>query len=177
MRFFVLFLFFLSASFAQKMFIYNAQVKLLDPSSKAEVGVIYEGTPVELIKEIGDNALIKVSGAVFESNPKMLGHSKDGLVSFYTLKDKNAKDNMEFLVSKKDLTKGEYASWEEIELVYYDTCTSCHAAHKPKEHLMSEWDAYISAMQDFAKITDNEKARILRFLQAYASDGIAKEEE
>lgn len=177
MRALILFLFIISTGFAQKMFIYNAQVKLLDPASKAEVGVIYEGTPVELVKEVGENALIKVKGQVFTDNPKMLGQTKDALVSFLTLKDKNAKEEMEFLVSKKDLTKGEYASWEEIELVYYDTCTSCHAAHKPKEHLMSEWDAYISAMQDFAKITDAEKTRILRFLQAYASDGIATEEE
>lgn len=177
MRKFLLFLLVFSAGFSQKMFIYNAQVKLLDPSTKAEVGLIYEGTPVELIKKVGDKALIKVKGQVFTDNPKILGHSKDALVSFLTLKDKNAKEEMQFLVNAKDLTKGEYASWEEIELVYYDTCTSCHAAHKPKEHLMNEWDAYISAMQDFAKITDAEKARILRFLQAYASDGIATEEE
>lgn len=36
---------------------------------------------------------------------------------------------------------------------------------------MEEWDAYLSAMQRFAKITDEEKARILRFLQSHVSNG------
>ena len=49
-------------------------------------------------------------------------------------------------------------------------------AHKPKEHLMSEWDAYMTAMQTFAKINDEEKARILRFMQAFAKDGPFKEQ-
>ena len=74
------------------------------------------------------------------------------------------------------MSEDEYGSWEEIELVYYDSCSSCHAAHKPKEHLMSEWDAYMTAMQTFAKINDEEKARILRFMQAFAKDGPFKEQ-
>ena len=38
---------------------------------------------------------------------------------------------------------------------------------------MHEWEAYLSAMQSFAKINDEEKARILRYLQAFAKDGPA----
>ena len=93
------------------------------------------------------------------------------------LKNKEAKPKEQYLIDSKKLNENSYASWEEAELVYYDTCSSCHAAHKPKEHLMNEWDAYLTAMQTFAKINDEEKARILRFMQAFAKDGIAKEED
>ena len=35
----------------------------------------------------------------------------------------------------------------------------------------------LAAHATFAKINDEEKARILRFMQAFAKDGIAKEED
>lgn len=157
------------------MFIYDIKADLLDKDKKV-VGEIYEGTPVELVKNLGDLSLIKVKGEVIEGNATALALTSEPLITFLNL-NKNAKSGEEFYIDSSKLTDKEYPSWEEIELVYYDTCTSCHAAHKPKEHLMQEWDAYISAMQGFAKITDAQKARILRFLQAHASDGIAKEEE
>lgn len=160
-----------SALFSKDMFIFNEKVDLLDSNSKKVVGQIYEGSKVELLKSEGEYSLIKVKGEVMETNPKSLAYTKDGLYLLLTLNSQNAKNEMEFLVKSKDLTDKEIDAWDEIELTYYDTCTSCHAAHKPKEHLMNEWDAYLSAMQGFAKITDAEKDRILRFLQSHASDG------
>lgn len=167
-------LFLMNALLAKDMFVFNEKVDLLDSSSKKVVGQIYEGSKVELIKNEGEYSLIKVKGEVVESNPKSLAYTKDGIYLLLTLNSQNAKNEMEFLVKSKDLTDKEIDAWDEIELVYYDTCTSCHAAHKPKEHLMEEWDAYLSAMQGFAKITDTEKARILRFLQSHASNGPVK---
>ncbi|OCX43097.1 hypothetical protein A7X81_07590 [Campylobacter ornithocola] len=159
---------------AKDMFIFNEKVDLLDVTDKKAVGTIYEGSKVELIKEEGEYSLVKVKGEVVESNPKSLAYTKDGIYLLLTLNTKNASTEMEFLVKSKDLTDQEILAWDEIELTYYDTCTSCHAAHKPKEHLMEEWDAYLSAMQGFAKITDTEKDRILRFLQSHASNGPVK---
>ncbi|WP_291953045.1 hypothetical protein [Campylobacter sp.] len=168
----ILMLAFLASSlFAKDMFIYSEKVDLLDTASKKVVGQIYEGSKVELVKEEGDYSLIKVKGEVVTSNPKSLAYTKDGIYLLLTLNSQNASNEMEFLVKTKDLTDKEIDAWDEIELTYYDTCTSCHAAHKPKEHLMEEWDAYLSAMQGFAKINDAEKNRILRFLQSHASNG------
>ncbi|ENN5833832.1 hypothetical protein AB9V25_000752 [Campylobacter lari] len=167
-------IFLANALFAKDMFVFNEKVDLLDGVSKKVVGQIYEGSKVELMKEEGEYSLIKVKGEVVESNPKSLAYTKDGIYLLLTLNAKNASNEMEFLVKSKDLTDQEILAWDEIELTYYDTCTSCHAAHKPKEHLMEEWDAYLSAMQGFAKITDAEKDRILRFLQSHASNGPVK---
>lgn len=161
-------------AFAQTMFVNDIKVDLIDEKSKEAVGEIYEGTPVKVIKQAGDLVFIEVEGEV--AGDKVLAYKKDSLVTYLTLKDGAAKPKMRFLADAKKLSEDEYGSWEEIELVYYDSCSSCHAAHKPKEHLMSEWDAYMTAMQTFAKINDEEKARILRFMQAFAKDGPFKEQ-
>lgn len=157
--------------FAQDAYIFNEKVDILDVKSKKPVGIIYEGTKVELIKKEGDMSLIQVKGMVVDNDPKILAFTKDGIYVLLKLNNQNASPIMEFWVKNKDLTDKQIDAWDEVELTYYDTCTSCHAAHKPKEHLMEEWDAYLSAMQGFAKITDAEKDRILRFLQSHASDG------
>ncbi|EAK1935610.1 hypothetical protein BF940_01500 [Campylobacter jejuni] len=158
-------------SFAQDVYIFNEKVEILDPKSKKAVGEIYEGVKVEVLKKEGDMSLIRVGGFAVENDPKTLAFTKDGIYVLLKLKNQNVSPIMEFWVKNKDLTDKEIDAWDEVELTYYDTCTSCHAAHKPKEHLMEEWDAYLSAMQGFAKITDEEKARILRFLQSHVSDG------
>ena len=162
--------------FAKDMFVFDIKADLLDIKTKEVVGEIYEGTPVKFIKQEGDLSLIEVSGEVTD-NKNILAYKKDPLITFLMLKNKEAKPKEQYLIDSKKLNENSYASWEEAELVQYDTCSSCHAAHKPKEHLMNEWDAYLTAMQTFAKINDEEKARILRFMQAFAKDGIAKEED
>lgn len=162
--------------FAKDMFVFDIKADLLDVKTKEAIGEIYEGTPVKFIKQEGDLSLIEVSGEVTD-NKSILAYKKDPLITFLMLKNREARPKAQYLIDSKKLNENSYASWEEVELVYYDACSSCHAAHKPKEHLMSEWDAYLTAMQTFAKINDEEKSRILRFMQAFAKDGIAKEEE
>ncbi|CZE48671.1 hypothetical protein [Campylobacter geochelonis] len=166
-----------SFAFAKGAFIYNVKTDLLDEKSKAVVGEIYEGTPVEVVKKDGDLTLIKVKGEQVDGNATALAYKSAPLITFLNITSGEAKSGAKYFVKSSDLSQREYPSWEEVELVYYDTCTSCHAGHHPAEHAMNEWDAYLSAMQYFAKINDAEKARILRFLQAHAKDGIAKEEE
>lgn len=159
---------------ANLMFVSNVKSPLLDEVSKQEVGEIYEGSPVKVLENLGDFSLIEVSGEISKENENTLAYKKEPLITFLKL-NKEVKNVEKFLIKTSDLTNNALEAWEEVELTYYDTCSSCHAAHKPKEHKMSEWDAYLSAMQSFAKINDNEKARLLRFLQAFASDGIVKE--
>ncbi|MSN96965.1 hypothetical protein F1B92_07305 [Campylobacter sp. FMV-PI01] len=171
-----------SFAFGKNMWIYNIKTNLIDPNSNEVVGEIYEGTPVKLIKNQGELSLIEVKGVTSGADERFLVYKNDKntntpLSSFLKLNSGVAKNAQKYLVKSSDLVDREYPAWEEIELVYYDTCTSCHAGHHPAEHLMNEWDAYLSAMQYFAKINDEEKARILRFLESHAKDGFAKEEE
>ncbi|MDU7071086.1 hypothetical protein [Campylobacter ureolyticus] len=168
--------------FGKNMWVYNIKTDLIDPKTKEVVGQIYEGTPVNVIKNSGELSLIEVNGEISNLDEKVLVYKNDDttqmpLVSFLNLKEGKAIKGAKFLIKSSDLIDREYPSWEEVELIYYDTCTNCHAGHHPAEHLMNEWDAYLSAMQYFAKINDEEKARILRFLEAHAKDGFAKEEE
>lgn len=163
-------------AFAKDMFVFDMKVDLMDVNTKEVVGQIYEGTPVKFIKQVDKFALIEVNGEVAGDNEKVLAHKKNPLVVFLMLKNQKASPKSQFLIDASKLTADYMAAWDEIDLFYYDACSSCHAAHKPKEHLMSEWDAYVTAMQTFAKINDEEKSRILRFLQAFAKDGIAKDE-
>lgn len=171
-----------SLAFGKNMWIYNITTDLIDPKTNEVVGKIYEGTPVKLIKNQGELSLIEVNGVTSSADKSVLVYKNDKntntpLSSFLKLDSATAKSGDKFLVKSSDLVDREYPAWEEIELVYYDTCTSCHAGHHPSEHLMNEWDAYLSAMQYFAKINDEEKSRILRFLESHAKDGFAKEEE
>lgn len=156
--------------FAKTMYINDEKVDLIDPKTKANIGVIYEGTPVEIVKKEGKMTLIKVNGVPTQEDKKVMALTSDGLVTFLKLKDKDTMKGMEFLVPSDDLTDDQEEAWDEARQFYFDTCSSCHAAHKPKEHPMDEWDAYISAMQPNAKINDSEKAKIVRFVQAHANN-------
>ncbi|MGP1580290.1 MAG: hypothetical protein ACTTH5_04640 [Wolinella sp.] len=157
------------------LFVNDIKADLLDKDTKQVVGEIYEGTPITVIKDMGEMTLISISGEIIEGDDHAVALTKEPLVVFYKLHNKKATPKAEFLISSKKLSDDGNGAWEEIELMYYDTCSSCHAAHKPKEHLMSEWAAYLLAMQTFAKINDEERDRLLRFLQAFAKDGIMKE--
>lgn len=165
----------LNLAFSENLFVNDIKADLIDKDTKQVVGEIYEGTPVTAIKQVGDMTLVKITGEVVEGSEDKVALKKEPLLLFYKLNGKKAQPNSEFLISTKKITDDSAGSWEEVEMTYYDTCSSCHAAHKPKEHLMSEWEAYLLAMQTFAKINDEERDRLLRFLQAFAKDGIAKE--
>ena len=165
----------LNLAFGETKFIADIKTDLIDPNTKSVVGEILEGTPVEIIKDDGKFALVEINCEVSVTDDKILALKKDPLVVFFKMKEQKATPKAQFLVDSTKLGSDPLEAWEEVEMLYYDTCSSCHAAHKPKEHLMIEWDALISAMQLFAKIDDDEKARLLRYVQAYAKDGIVKE--
>lgn len=159
-----------SMLFAKELFVLNEKVDLLN-DSKQVVGQIYEGTTVKVLKTAGGLTQIEIDGKVDENNKQMLSYTKTGFFTFLKMSKGTPKDKMTFWVDSKALTPDIGLAWEEIELTYYDTCSACHSAHKPAEHTMEEWPALIGAMQGMAKITDAQRDRILRFLQAHASDG------
>lgn len=162
-------------TFAKDMYVFDIKANLIDPETKDVVGEIYEGTPVKFVKAVDEFSLVEVKGEIAQDNEKVLALTKDPFLTFLMFKDAKYNKQTKFLIETKKLTNNQLEAWEEVDLFYYDSCSSCHAAHKPKEHIMGEWDAYLTAMQTFAKISDEEKARILRYLQAYAQDGVVKE--
>lgn len=97
---------------------------LLDQKSKQVVGEIYEGTPVKVVKKGKDLTLIEVKGEQVDGNKAVLAHKKEPLVTFLTLTNGEAKSGARYLVKTSDLVEREYPAWEEVELFYYDTCTS-----------------------------------------------------
>ena len=147
-------------------FVLDEVTKIFD-SNKKEIGEIYEGTMVKVVDTKNDLSKVEVSGKVVENS---LAFSDSGEFKYLTLKNK-PEPTMTFWVKTSALTNDKEAAFEAVEVFYYDSCTSCHAAHGPHEHEMNEWDAYLGAMQMNAKITDEQKDRILRYMQAHASDG------
>lgn len=157
-------------AYAKNLYVLNPTVNLLNDQNQV-VGQIYEGTTVTPLQTKGDLTQIEVKGKVDENNKKMLAYTKTGYFTYLLLTKGTPKDTMKFWVKSNTLTPNIGLAWDEIELTYYDTCSACHSAHKPAEHAMEEWPALIGAMQGMAKITDAQRDRILRFLQAHANDG------
>lgn len=48
--------------------------------------------------------------------------------------------------------------------IYVDHCGSCHNLHLPKEYSTEGWNTQLNKMQIKAKITDEEKQCILKYL-------------
>lgn len=51
--------------------------------------------------------------------------------------------------------------------LYVDHCGSCHNLHLPKEYNEEGWQKQLNEMQVKAKITDEEKKLILKYLISY----------
>jgi hypothetical protein len=48
--------------------------------------------------------------------------------------------------------------------LYIKTCSSCHTMHLPSEYTKMQWAVSINKMQKRAKITDEQKEMIFRYL-------------
>lgn len=156
-------------SFASDIFFVLDEKALLLDEHKKPVGQIFEGSKVKVLEESKGFSKIEITAKVFDKNKAAF--TANGEFLYLVLDKLAAKEKMNFWIKTSALTKNIEDAFEAVEVFYYDSCTSCHAAHAPKEHLMEDWDAYVSAMQMNAKITDEQKDRILRFMQAFASDG------
>ena len=49
-------------------------------------------------------------------------------------------------------------------LLYTKTCSSCHTIHLPSEYTKMQWALTMNKMQKRAKITDEQKEMIFRYL-------------
>ncbi len=164
----------------------NAEDMFIYQTAKAEIdgkeGQLYIGTPVKVIEEIDDKmVLVEIKGVAFENElystkTKSLLIASKKEESFAT-KDKASHVDVKKYQAKVDkgyLTQNSKEVWEEHEEFFYEMCTQCHAAHRPVEHSMLEWEAILQTMKGFAQLYDDETAYLSRYLKANANDGFYK---
>lgn len=164
---------------ASEMFIF--QTAKADFGGKE--GELYIGSPVKVIEELDDKmVLVEVEGVAFgdklyktKAKSLLIASKKDGS---FTTKD-SASDlgvsTVQAKIEKGYLTKISKEVWEEHEEFFYEMCTQCHAAHRPVEHTMIEWEAILQTMKGFAQLYEDEANYILRYLKANANDGFYEE--
>ncbi len=150
---------------------------------KNEGVVVYAGTPVKIISKDGDNYKVQIEG--------YLGKEKKGLYATKNLKlllakvdnpklfkkEKSKKVSLIFTIPKKYITDDIDDAWEYGSDLFYDKCTRCHHAKVIEKHTMREWNVLYNSMKFKAKTTKDEDKKILRFLRAFAKDGILKESD
>jgi hypothetical protein len=58
---------------------------------------------------------------------------------------------------------------EEGRRLYVDHCSNCHNVYLPSEYSLTEWDVFLSSMAARAKINDEQKNLIWRYLETSKS--------
>lgn len=74
--------------------------------------------------------------------------------ALYVPTEKNASD----AASLEELKKG--------RSLYVGNCGSCHSLHLPEEFSAEAWDGHLEVMQKKAKVSDEQKILILKYLRS-----------
>jgi len=141
---------------------------------------LYGGTPVDIISSKKDSVKVKLSGFVDKKN---LYATKNLLLLLASVEDKKSinisgdKGVVEAEVPKEFITDDMEEAWENGSDLFYDKCTKCHHAKIIEHHDMLTWGALFGSMSPKAKTSKSQNELILRFLRAFAKDGILKESE
>ena len=138
---------------------------------------IYNGSPIEKISKRGKKVLVKVNGYIGKDGKTLYATPNRELLlasvkKTNMIRKDDKKGSIQFLISQDNLTNDPEEAWEENSDLFYDKCTRCHRARVVKKYTMKEWDVLFNSMKQFAKPTKKEAELILRFLHAYAKDGI-----
>ncbi len=167
-----------SASLFASSFIYIEEGVALP---LADGSVVYSGTPVEVLGNEGENAKVKIKGVVGDKEPTsiyatknlqlILAKAKDGAM----IKKDGENATVELVVPAKNVTDSQDKAWDKSADRYYEKCTQCHAGKVIVEHTMLEWDALYGSMKEFANPSEEDTALVMRYLRAFAKDGILKE--
>lgn len=147
-------------------------------SENDKVANIFLGVPATVQKDLGDKALVSITGFVDGKNVYS-NDAKELLIA--TLEDgfspvvkQNNEVELVGTIEKKLLVTNPVEVWEEHEEFYFDMCTQCHGAQNVKGHTMVEWEALFGAMKGFAKLDDVESDYLLRYLKSNSSNGLIK---
>ncbi len=144
---------------------------------------LYGGVPVKVISRNGNFVKIKMSGYIDKKDGSSLYATKNHKLLLATVEEPNLikasgdKGVLEAKVPKKNITDDMDEAWETNSDLFYDKCTKCHHAKIVESHSMQTWDVLFSSMQPKARTTKRQSALILRFLRAFAKDGILRESD
>lgn len=142
--------------------------------------ILYSGSPLEVISRTDNYQKVKLSGFIDEKDKTKLyatPNLKLLLVDSKSLHVKGNQADFEVELSNDFITDSSEEAWELTADRFYEKCTQCHAAKVVEEHTMLEWEGLYGSMESFAKPTPEDTQYVLRFLRAYAKDGIVKEVE
>jgi len=152
------------------------------PLEKQKV-TLYNGIPVKKISSQDDRVTVQVTGFVSKKDKNKLFATRNLklLLAVATnpgiLKTKGDTGVLEVTVPKKSLTDDMEEAWATGSDLFYDKCTKCHHTRIVEHHSMQDWNALFGSMKYKAKTTEAQNEAILRFLRAFAKDGILKESE
>ncbi|WP_331774219.1 hypothetical protein [Sulfurospirillum sp. 1612] len=173
---------FLNISMQGATYIYTQGKKSLFVTQQGVA--LYNGTPVQIISKKGQQAQIKIIGYVAQDDHTKLFATRNLSLLFAHVKSKRheiqvSKDKGVLILSvpQKILTDDMDEAWEKNSDLFYDKCTKCHHAKVIKKHTMLEWSAIFSSMAPKAKISHKQDQLIMRFLKAFAKDGILKQSD
>ncbi len=170
-----------SVGLQAKLYIYIE--KGIELPLKNQGVTLYSGTPVEKISSKGDMVKVRLSGFVGKKEKNRLYATKNLKLLFAVadkpglIKVKGEKGVLEVNVPKKSLTDDMDMAWENGSDLFYDKCTKCHHAKIVAHHSMQDWNALFGSMKYKAKTTKMQNKEIMRFLRAFAKDGILKESD
>lgn len=140
--------------------------------------ILYGGSPVEVISSQGEDVKVKLTGYVDENNiyaTKNLSLLLASVKEKTSIKISGNQGTLEAFVPKKFLTNDMEEAWQENSDLFYNKCTKCHHAKIINNYDMLTWEALFGSMTPKAHTTPAEEKLILRFLKAFAKDGILEE--
>lgn len=145
-------------------------------SDNNKVANIFLGVPATIKKDLGDKALVSITGFidgknVYSNDAKelLIATLEDG---FIPVTKQNNEVELVGKIEKKLLVTNPAEVWEEHEEFYFDMCTQCHGAQNVKGHSMVEWEALFAPMKGFAKLDEAESDYLLRYLKSNSSNGL-----
>jgi len=142
---------------------------------------IYGGSPMEVVSKNGDLSTLKLSGYINKDEKNKLYATPNLKLLLATAKGDDSikvsgdKGTLQVTLTEENFTDDSEEAWEITSERFYEKCTQCHPAKVMEEHTMLEWEGLYGSMNEFAKPTKEDTTYILRFLRAYAKDGIVKE--
>ncbi|MDX1808841.1 MAG: hypothetical protein R3331_04835 [Sulfurospirillaceae bacterium] len=171
---------FFGANMQAESYIYtNGKASLSLPSKGV---TLYNGVPVQIISKQGNNVKIKIKGFVAKNDTTKLYATTNRSLLLASVKNKKnlikvskGEGILVINVPKNILTDDMDEAWETNSDLFYDKCTKCHHAKVIKNHTMMEWEAIFGSMKQKAKTSNKQNKLIIRFLKAFAKDGILTE--
>lgn len=143
--------------------------------------ILYNGTPIKLISKGNQFSKIEISGYLNDSDKNKIYAAENLSLLSIEVKDEKrinvAKNTGSIIITVPNniLTEDQDEAWQTNSDLFYDKCTKCHHAKVVKNHNILEWEALYNSMKLKSKTTLDEDELIVRFLRAFAKDGILTE--